>query len=92
MPYSWIYEQQVKNVEKKDIGHPCILPIELTKKLFAAATKPGDTALILFAGSGNDMISALEVGCDPVYGVEINPDYCKLIERRLKEYGYEEHN
>lgn len=89
MPYSWTFEQQVKNVEKKDIGHPCILPPELTLKYFKASTQPGDTALVLFAGSGNDMISALNAGCSRVVGIELNKEYCKLIERRMEELGAE---
>lgn len=84
MPYSWIYLQQVKNVEKTDIPHPCLIPPELTEKLFRATTKPGNNILILFAGSGNDMLSSVKLKCN-TYGIEINEDYCKLIKQRIKQ-------
>lgn len=41
-----------------------------------------------FAGSGTSFTAALELGRD-CYGVEINPEYCQMIEAKLLEAGCE---
>jgi len=82
MPYSWFYFDMVKNVSKDKTKHPCQIPLDLSKLLIASCTKPGDNVLILFSGSGNDVISALKLG-NNVTAIDISQDYCDLIEERV---------
>lgn len=51
---------------------PCIL----------AGSRLGDTVLDPFAGSGTSGEVAMQEGRDFI-GIEINPNYCKMIRQRL---------
>lgn len=62
--------------------HPTVKPTELMRYLVRLVTSPGDTVLDPFAGSGTTLRVALELGRGAI-GIELNPDYCTLIERRL---------
>lgn len=62
MPYSWFYHDLVKNVSKEKTEHACQIPEELSAKLFSAATKEGDEILVLFGGSGSEVITAIRLG------------------------------
>lgn len=62
MPYSWFYHDLVKNVSKEKTEHACQIPEELSTKLFSAATRKGDEILVLFGGSGSEVIAAIRLG------------------------------
>lgn len=83
MPYSWLYYDLVKNVSRDKTYHPCQIPQGLSKLLIASCTQPGDKVLVLFAGSGNDVMSALELKTK-FKAIEINEDYCNLIKNRIR--------
>ncbi|GAF78056.1 unnamed protein product [marine sediment metagenome] len=83
MPYSWFYFNIVKNVSRDKTFHPCQIPQKLSKLLIGSCTKPMDKTLILFGGSGNDVLSAIELKTK-VNVIEINEDYCELIRERIK--------
>ena len=55
-----------------DLIEPCIL----------AGCPKGGTVLDPFMGSGTTAQVALELGCNAL-GIELNPDYCELIKKRL---------
>ena len=80
---SWTYHNLVKNVSRQKTQHPCQIPEALTSKLIAAATHPGDTALILFGGSGSEVLAAKQRGLIWVT-CELNPEYCDLIRKRVR--------
>lgn len=84
MPYSWFYFNLVKNVSKDKTEHPCQIPQELSEMLISSCTQFGDKVLVLFAGSGNDVLSAIKLG-RKVKSIEINKEYCKLIKNRIRE-------
>lgn len=84
MPYSWLYYNLVKNVSKDKTFHPCQIPQGLSKLLFKACTLPKDKILILFAGSGNDVMSGLELG-RKVTSIDIDKKYCDLIKKRIND-------
>ncbi len=84
MPYSWLYFDLVKNVSRAKTFHPCQIPQKLSKLLIASCTQPGDKVLVLFAGSGNDVLSALELQ-RKVKAIEIDEKYCNLIKKRIGE-------
>ena len=87
MPYSWFYFDLVKNVSKDKTIHPCQIPQDLSKLLISSCTKPKDKVLILFGGSGNDVISAINLG-RYVNAIEINEKYCELIKNRIRKMDF----
>ncbi len=67
--------------------HPTVKPIDLTRWLATLLLPPpGRTRRLLvpFAGSGSEMIGALQAGWDEVVGVEQNAEYCRIAEARVK--------
>jgi len=83
MPYSWFYYNLVKNVSKDKTIHACQIPIQLTEKLLKASTKAGDTVLIHFGGSGNEILLAKKSERHYV-SAEIDTIYYNMIKDRLK--------
>lgn len=83
MPYSWNYFDMVKNVSKDKTSHPCQIPLGLSEMLIASCTQPNDKVLILFSGSGNDVMSALKLKTK-ITAIDINRIYCELVETRVK--------
>lgn len=67
------------------IGHPAPFPVELPYRLIQLYTFEGDVVLDPFMGSGQTAIAALKTGRYYV-GYEINPEYVKLAEERIKEF------
>lgn len=63
-------------------------PEELAKICILAGSKPGDTVLDPFSGSGTTGAAALKEGRNYI-GIEINPDTCKIQEQRLAEAAQE---
>ena len=86
MPYSWFEFNLVKNVGTTKTFHSCQIPESLSEMLFKATMKKGDTALVLFAGSGSELVVCQRLGLNFV-SAEIEPDYVKIIEERLKHKG-----
>ena len=63
--------------------HPAPFPITLAERIIECyAADSRGTALDPFAGSGSTLIAALQAGMDAV-GIDVNPDYRDLFERRL---------
>ncbi|MQC26458.1 MAG: site-specific DNA-methyltransferase [Chloroflexi bacterium] len=71
-------------VSAKKIGHPAPFPQELPQRLIELYTFDGDVVLDPFMGSGTTALAARATGRDYV-GYEIEPDYVKLAEARLKD-------
>ncbi len=70
-------------VQARKIGHPAPFPIELPHRCIQLYTYKGDVVLDPFAGSGTTCLAAQQD--ERIYiGYEVNPDYCKLAEERLK--------
>ena len=96
MPYSWLDQQPqdgswfefnlVKNVSRSKSFHSCQIPEALTTTLFRATTKPGDTVLVLFGGAGSELVVCQRLSLNWV-SAELVPEYCDLIEARLKRGG-----
>jgi DNA modification methylase len=62
-------------------AHFATFPEELPKLCILAGSKPGDTILDPFAGSGTTGMVALELGRRCIL-IELNPDYIELIRER----------
>ncbi len=86
MPYSWLNFNLVKNVSRQKTSHPCQIPEGLSELLLKSCTVPGDTAFILFGGSGSEVVQAKSLGLTYLT-CEIQPIYCEIIESRLRNDG-----
>lgn len=64
--------------------HPTQKPIALMRWLIAAQSKEGQVVLDPYVGSGTTCIAAKQLGRKYI-GIEINPDYCKIAEDRLRQ-------
>lgn len=62
-------------------AHFATFPPDLIKPCILAGTKPGDTVLDPFGGSGTTGMVAFEHGRNAVL-IELNPDYSAMAERR----------
>ena len=72
----------VKNRHPEKTSHPCQFPEELVERLVSSLTKPGQTVLDPFAGSGTvgAVCNRLERKC---VLVERAPEYVEIIRSRL---------
>jgi len=64
--------------------HPSQKPIRLMRKLVAEFSNEGDTIFDPFAGSGTTLKAAKDLNRKYI-GIEINPDYVKIAQDRLKQ-------
>lgn len=62
--------------------HPTVKPIALLRYLVRLVTPPGGIVLDPFAGSGTTLIACRDEGFRCT-GIELNPEYIKIAERRL---------
>ncbi|MHB8566900.1 MAG: DNA-methyltransferase [Nitrososphaerales archaeon] len=83
MPYSWLYYDLVKNVGLTKTFHSCQIPEGLSNTLIASSTRPGDVVLILFGGSGSEIIECRKIKRHFI-SAEIDEQYYKMIRSRLK--------
>jgi site-specific DNA-methyltransferase (adenine-specific) len=83
---SWFDVNLVKNVSRSKSFHSCQIPEQLSERLFRASTRPGDTVLVLFGGAGSELVVCQRLGLNWI-SAEIVPEYCDLIEARLKNAG-----
>ena len=86
MPYSWLNFNLVKNVSRRKTSHPCQIPEGLSELLLKCCTLPGDTAFILFGGSGSEVVQARNLGLTYLT-CEMQPQYCEIIASRLRNDG-----
>lgn len=70
---------------RSELGnHPTPKPIKLLIKIIEIYTDPGDTILDPFMGSGTTGVACVQTGRNFI-GIEIDPDYFAIAERRIKE-------
>ena len=86
MPYSWFYFDLVKNVSLSKTFHSCQIPEKLSRTLILSCTKPKDVVLVLFGGSGSEIIQCRDLNRHFV-AAELDKKYFELIERRLEGEG-----
>lgn len=65
-------------------AHFATFPEELVRPCVLAGSRPGDTILDPFCGSGTTGAVAIQEGRDFI-GIDINPEYCTMSEQRIKE-------
>lgn len=68
----------------KKSNHPAPFPEQLATDHILSWSNEGDTVLDPFTGSGTTCKAAKELGRN-FLGFEINPEYCKIAERRIAQ-------
>ena len=82
------YLSPINKTDKDNWGHPTIKPLELVERHIKHSTKEGDTVLDCFMGSGTTGVACRNLNRNFI-GMEINDEYFKIAERRLKEQPQE---
>jgi DNA modification methylase len=76
---SWVLtESPPKN------GHPCPKPEKFWTQLTERCSKPGETILDPFMGSGTTLRAAKDLGRKAI-GIEIEKKYCEIAAQRLRQ-------
>ena len=65
-------------------AHFATYPEELVRRCILAGSRPGDTILDCFSGSGTTALVARKHGRKCI-GIELSADYCELTARRLQQ-------
>lgn len=68
----------------KFTGHPSQKPIALIVELIERYTKPGQTVIDMFMGSGTTGVACAQTGRRFI-GIEIDPTYFAIAEKRITE-------
>ena len=77
-------KRTVWNISTKPFGeaHFAVFPPEIPETCIKAGCPECGTALDPFAGAGTTLWVAEQLGVDSI-GIEINPDYCEIVRRRM---------
>jgi site-specific DNA-methyltransferase (adenine-specific) len=92
----FIYEPKVGEAERNNgiskNNHPTLKPIDLNSKLLKLFKTPNDQKICYpFAGSGSEIIGGLQAGFSNWVACEINEDYIKIANARIKHYTTHEY-
>lgn len=81
--YDWFEINQVKNVSKKHIKHPCVMPVEVMKNVIGVL--PDDSIVVdPFMGSGTTCVAALLLGYKFI-GIEMDRNYHDIAVKRVMD-------
>jgi DNA modification methylase len=80
--YKWLPD--CVNHAPPDIGHPCPKPVSLISWLVEILSDVGATILDPFMGSGTTGVACVQTGRNFI-GMEIDPTYFAIAERRIRE-------
>ena len=75
----------IKKPQKNDL-HPTMKPVELVERALRNSSRPGDTVLDPFGGSGTTLIAAEKSG-RKTRMIELDPKYCDVIVRRWQDFS-----
>lgn len=78
------YVSSLNTDDKKRYGHPTVKPLDIIKNLITNSSNEGDIVLDPFMGSGTTAVAAKLLGRHYI-GFEIDPEYCKIAEKRVSE-------
>lgn len=71
-----------KTTQPKNNNHPTVKPVKLMAYLVTLASRPNDTVLDPYAGSGTTLIAA-QITNRKHIGIELNKEYCEIAQARL---------
>lgn len=80
------FEPRVCGTHKERVGHPAQMPLEILRRIIRVSSNLGDLILDPMAGSGVTCVAAKELGRN-YCGIELSPNYVKVIEERLAGIG-----
>jgi site-specific DNA-methyltransferase (adenine-specific) len=69
---------------KESVNHPTQKPIALIKRIIETSSKEGQIVLDCFMGSGTTALACKELNRRYI-GFEKDPEYCKIISKRLSQ-------
>jgi len=75
---------RIKRVSNLDMNTLVQKPVELIKRLLSKASKENHIVLDPFLGSGTTAVTCKQLNRNFI-GIEINPEYCKIAEERLRK-------
>jgi len=75
--------RQDERPEVDGVSHPTVKPLDLMRYLVGLVSREGDMVLDPFAGSGTTGAACVGLGRNVVM-CELNPEYVKLVERRME--------
>lgn len=81
------YFDRVNNMTKKKLGisdAPCVYPVPLIERILRMSSKPGDTVLDPFLGSGTTLVAAERLERKGI-GFELDAKFEPIIKKRLAE-------
>ena len=76
---------QIKKPVKNDL-HPTMKPVELVERAIRNSSRPGDSVLDPFGGSGTTLVAAEKSG-RRAWLMELDPKYVDVIVRRWQEWS-----
>lgn len=74
----------IKKPHKNDL-HPTMKPVELVERAIRNSSRPGDTVLDCFGGSGTTLIACERAGRRARL-LELDPKYCDVIVQRWQQF------
>lgn len=79
--YDWWNINQVKNVSKSNIDHPCVMPVEVMEKIIGIL--PDDATIIdPFMGSGTTGVACKHLKRNFI-GIEMDEKYFEIAKERI---------
>ena len=81
--YDWWNVNQVKNISKEKVEHPCQMPLEVMKNIIGILP-PAATIIDPFMGSGTTGVACKQLGRSFV-GVELNRNYFEIAKERISK-------
>ena len=74
--------EPLKRANGDEDDHPAMMPVTLARRCVSITSSPGSVVLDPYAGSGTTLLAAEGLGRRWV-GIELNPSFADLIERRM---------
>jgi len=86
MPDWWIDMNSLQTWSPERMGYPTQKPLALLERIIKASSNEGDIVLDPFCGCGTAIVAA-ETLKRRWIGIDINPDACKLMQKRFKQHN-----
>lgn len=65
-------------------SHICEKPVEILERIVRVSSRPGETVLDCFMGSGSTMVACVNTGRNGI-GIELDEKYFKIAEKRVMD-------